>query len=74
MNERKVRAGQIIKALGDREMTARELAYALGYTERNATAPRLTEMQHEGIVEVIGKKKDFITGKSVAVYRKVNLN
>ena len=36
-------------------LTARELANNLGYTERNATAPRCTELVSLGELEVIGK-------------------
>ena len=40
-------------------------------TERNFTAPRLTELDHMGLVEVVGKKKCQFTGKTVAIYKKV---
>lgn len=55
-------------------MTAKECAVIMmrkGYiptSERNFTAPRLTEMSKKGIVEPIGKKKCEFTGKTVAVY------
>ena len=69
------RYNQIIECLQDNpEMTAKELAVTLhkkGYiptTERNFTAPRLTELAHAGTVEVIGKTKCRYTGKTVAVY------
>lgn len=65
------RCDDIRRVLGDKAMTARELAYALGFSERNAVAPRLTEMMKRGEVFVAGKAKDHITGKSVAVYRNV---
>lgn len=48
--------------------TAREIANKLGYIERNATAPRLTELCGMGKVEAIAKRRDEITGKTVAVY------
>lgn len=63
------RCEDIRKALEGKAMTARELTYALGFTERNAVAPRLTEMMHRGEVVTMGKKKDEVTGKMVAVYR-----
>ena len=56
-------------------LTAKECAVAMmhkGYiptSERNFTAPRLTEMSKKGIVEPIGKKKCAYTGKTVAVYQ-----
>lgn len=65
------RKKDILKVMGDKEMTAREIAYALGFTERNAAAPRLTEMRSEGLVKVVGKKWDSVTGKCVAVWRAV---
>lgn len=55
-------------------MTAREIAvklYNQGFllsNERQATAPRLTEMVDKGLVVVVGKKKDIVTQKQVAVY------
>lgn len=55
-------------------MTAKEIAVMMmrkGYiptSERNFTAPRLTEMTQKGIVEPIGKKKCQFTGHTVAVY------
>ena len=52
-------------------MTAREIAYELGFLERNATAPRLSEMQDNGVVEIVGKKIDRVTKKTVSVYRRV---
>lgn len=58
-------------------MTAREIAeemHARGvipYPVRQATAPRLTELAAEGVVEVTGKKLDEQTGRNVAVYRLV---
>lgn len=58
------RAKEILRVMGNREMTAREIANAMGFTERNAAAPRLSEMRDAGIVEVVGKKKDGLTGKT----------
>lgn len=55
----------------DKPMSAREIAYKLGYRERNATAPRLTELVKAGKVEVAGKAKDGLTRTSVSLYRKV---
>lgn len=66
------RAVEILKVLGDREMTAREIAYELGFTDLNAVKPRLTELKDLGLVEAVGKKLDHITKRSVAVWRKLN--
>ena len=66
---------QIIECLIENpQMTAKEIVVRMfekGYiptTERNFTAPRLTEMSQRGIVEPIGKTKCKYTGKTVAVY------
>ena len=75
-DKKKKRYEQILNRLGNREMTAKEIAvemFELGMiasTERNYTAPRLTELEQMGYVEVIGKKKCEWTGKMVAVYRR----
>ena len=66
---------QIIEILGDKEMTAKEIAvemYKRGYVptpERNFAAPRLTELSINGIVEPIGKRTCQYTGKTVAFYK-----
>ena len=69
------RCNQIIEVLEDiKQGTAIEIAkemYLRGYikyVERNATAPRLSELSQEGVVEPIGSKKDEIYSKEVAVY------
>lgn len=49
-------------------MTARELSEALGFKERNATAPRLTELEKQGRVKTDGTRYDAITNRNVAVY------
>ena len=73
----KKRYEQILDRL-DKPKTAKEIAvemFELGLipsTERNYTAPRLTELEKRGIVKVTGKKKCEWTGKQVAVYEKVN--
>lgn len=56
-------------------LTAKETAvlmYSKGMiptTERNFTAPRLNELEYDGIVEVCGKRKCMYTHKNVSVYR-----
>lgn len=65
------RKGAILEVLGDREMSARQLATEMGFTERNAVAPRLTEMTNAGILEVCGKAYDALTDRKVALYRRV---
>lgn len=67
---------QILERL-DRPKTAKEMAvelYELGEipsTERNYTAPRLTELTALGKVKVIDKVRCNWTGKLVALYQKV---
>lgn len=63
---------EILEELG--EATAKEIAVRMcekGYTnstERNWSAPRLTELEWDGKVRVTGKKKCAYSGKTVAVY------
>lgn len=72
LSDKAKRCRMILDVLGkEREMTAREIAYELGFLERNATAPRLSEMQDNGVVEIVGKKIDRVTKKTVSVYRRV---
>lgn len=65
---------EILDELGN--ATAKEVAvrmYEKGYTatsERNNAAPRLTELEQDGYVEVIGKRICRYTGKRVAIYRR----
>ena len=73
--DREKRYMQIIECLKETpEMTAKEIAVRLckkGYiptSERNFTAPRLTELSQKGFVEPIGKKVCEYTGHKVAVY------
>lgn len=74
---REKRYKQILDILGINQMTAKEIAVKMcekrliPNSERNFTAPRLTELCDKGIVEKVGKKKCKYTGKFVAVYRKV---
>ena len=79
--DRKKRYSQIVECLMEAQnnmhlqgLTAKECAVLMmrkGYiptSERNFTAPRLTEMSKIGIVEPIGKQTCTYTGKKVAVY------
>lgn len=76
----------IYENLGDKEYTARELAIKMHNTfdeegnrllrtsERQETAPRLTELVELGLIETVNKKYDEISGCNVAVYRKKVIN
>ena len=72
--ERKKRYNEILDRLMTGPKTAKETAVELfeleliPSTERNYTAPRLTELEKMGLVKVIDKKKCDYTGKKVAVY------
>ena len=72
----KKRYEQILDRL-DKPKTAKEIAvelFKIGVipsTERNYTAPRLTELEKMGYVKAVDKKKCKYTGKTVAVYEKV---
>ena len=67
---------QILECLGDKELTAKEIAqemYMRGYiptNERNYVSPRITELLYTGKVENVGRKKCSWTGKTVGIFRK----
>ncbi len=80
--DKKRRYAQILECFKESEeraggrigLTAKECAVMMmkkGYiptSERNFTAPRLTEMAQDGVVEPIGKITCSYTGHKVAVY------
>ena len=71
------RSTLILNTLGDREMTASELAEELvkvgivPYFNRNYVAPRLTEMKDMGIVETCGRRKATRSNATEAIWRRV---
>ena len=73
----KVRYEQRLACM-DKPKTAKEIAvelFELGIipsTERNYVSPRLTELEKRGIVKAFKKKKCQYTGKTVAVYERVD--
>ena len=80
--DREKRYKQIIEVLdgmkrenGREALTAKEIAVVMfrngliPTTERNFTAPRLTELSEKGIVEPAGKTKCRWTGRTVTAYR-----
>lgn len=69
--DRKRRCFQIREVLKNNKegMTARKISKALGFSERNYVAPRLTEMKIRGEVEVVGKSYDYETDRMVSVYK-----
>lgn len=73
--DKQKRYKQILEVLGDKELTAKEIAVDMWQrgmiptAERNFTAPRLTELSYKGLVEHVGKKRCVWTGKTVTVFR-----
>lgn len=65
------RQQDILNTLGNTSMTARQIADTLGFNDLNAVKPRLTELVHFKRVEAVDKVKDYATGRSVSVYRRV---
>lgn len=73
--DRQVRYRQITDCLREKpNQTAKEIAVMMfrkgliPTSERNFTAPRLTELSRTGRVEIMGKTKCRYTGKTVTVY------
>lgn len=72
--DKEKRYEQIMAILKSKPMTAKEIAVEmcrLGLTpnsERNFSAPRLTELVDKGMVKTIGKKVCDYTGKKVTIY------
>lgn len=60
----------ILFILGDGEMTARQIAKAIGFTDLNQVKPRLTELMQAGVIDAIRKQRDPITGRNVSVYKR----
>ena len=76
--DKKARENQVLEILSDGiERTARQIAFEMcerGFinnAERNNASPRLTSLLEQRKVIVVGKELDRITGKKVAIYRKV---
>lgn len=68
--DKQTRQNEILDTLkAEGSMTALELAYYLGYSERNAVAPRLTELKAKGLVETDGTMWDCVTGRRVALWK-----
>jgi len=71
LTDKPKRRAEILSAL-TKPMTARQLAYKLGYRDLNAVKPRLTELVGANKVKVVGKVKDELTGRTVAVYERID--
>lgn len=77
--DKKLREEQVLEIMSDgQEWTARKIAYEMckrGYTnnvDRNNASPRLTSLLEQRKVMIVGKEKDLLTKKMVAVYRRSN--
>ena len=74
--DKKIRYQQIIEILTDASepLSAKEIAVEMNRkkyvptSERNFSAPRLTELSRKGILECVGKKVCEYTGHPVGVY------
>ena len=62
---------KLILSVLTKPMTARQIAYALHFSDLNAVKPRLTEMVEDGLIEAFEKAYDETTGRKVAVYRRI---
>ncbi len=67
--DKKSRQKIILNALGNNKLTARQIAYKLGYKDLNYVKPRLTELLQEGTIITKDKEFDPITNRNVAVYQ-----
>lgn len=67
----KPRSRMILAVMGEKEMTARDIKNALGLSDMNAVRPRLTELKDMGIIETCGKTFDYISRRTVALFRRV---
>lgn len=68
--DRATRRSIILAALGDEELTARELLSRIGFNDMNFVRPRLTELMQAGKVETVGKKYDPETERNVTIFRR----
>lgn len=63
------RREDILRFMGSEVMTARQIAYGMGYMDLNAVKPRITELKAAGRIEAVGKAYDDISKRRVAVYK-----
>lgn len=69
---------EILDILAHKNMTAMEVALELfrrkktARIDRNYAHPRLTELEKAEKIKAIGKRKCTVTGRTVAIYAKVN--
>lgn len=63
-----MRWGKILMTLKGNQMTAREIATKLGFTDMNYVRPRISELQKYGVIQACGATVDPITHKTVAIF------
>lgn len=63
------RQEDILRFMGSDAMTARQIAYGMGFKDLNAVKPRLSELKAAGRIEAVGKAYDNATKRKVAVYK-----
>lgn len=69
------RQADIISAMGDDALTAREIALKMGFGEdMNKVRPRLTELVEKGRIKVDGIRCCPVTHKRVAVFKVEDTN
>lgn len=68
------RANDILEFMGNKAMTARQIAYGMGFTDLNAVKPRLTELKAAGKVKALSEKAyDNVSKRNVAVWRRTDV-
>lgn len=65
------RQKQILIVLGSRELTARQMAVEMGFSDLNSVKPRLTELKEAGLIAAVGMAYDKTTERNVAIWRKI---
>lgn len=70
INRPSPRQREILSIL-ERPMSTREVMIALNYHDMNQVRPRMTELLEQGLIEAIEKATDPMTGRKVAVFRRV---
>lgn len=68
-NRPTVRKQEIIGFVAGREMTSRQIAYGMGFSDLNAVKPRISEMRKTGEAIPIRKVTDEVTGRKVTLWR-----
>ena len=62
------RKQQILHVLEGNELTARQIADRMGYSDMNAVRPRVTELMMDGKIRTVRKTMDLTTNRWTAVF------